>query len=94
MKVNGYISIDCTGLDLIKGDTPQTITGIRAKVEDAMTTGKPIIAYNANWDGVYVTPIQLFAIEIGDYIICTSSTLQIYISKQDVITINNMAPAN
>ena len=87
----GYIMIDCTGLDLIKGSTPQTITGLRKRVEDAMALNKPLMCVNANWDGAFVTPIYCFAIEIGDDIICTASTLQIVISKTSVVTIVNMA---
>ena len=29
----GYIMIDCTGLDLTKGSTEQTITGLYSKVK-------------------------------------------------------------
>ena len=89
--VGGYILVDCEGLDLLKGSTPQTISGIRKKVEDAMATGKPVVAANCVWgDGVSVTPVSVMLIELGDYIIATSATLQIWISKQDVITISNL----
>ena len=88
--MNGYIGIDCTGLDLIKGSTPQTINGIHDKTIAAMKTGKAIYAYNCNWDGAPVTPIETFAIDFGDYIICTAATLQIIITTSDVITITNL----
>lgn len=89
--VGGYILVDCEGLDLLKGSTPQTITGIRKKVEDAMATGKEIRACNCIWgEGVAVTPISVLCVELGDYVIATASTLQIWISKQDVVTISNM----
>ena len=90
----GYTLIDCTGLDLIKGSTEQSITGIYNKVKAAMATGKMMIAENCNWNGAFVTPISLFAIDFGDCIIATSSTLQIVILPTDVITIRNMAPSN
>lgn len=86
----GYIMIDCTGLDLIKGETPQTITGMFNLVKNAMKTNKPIYCVNANWDGAYCSPIQVFAIEFDGYIIVTASTLQITVTEQDVITITNM----
>lgn len=88
--MNGYIAIDCEGLDLIKGSTPQTLDGIYDDVTTAMKTGKPIYAYNCNWDGRYVTPIQIFAINFSNTIICTASTLQILINSNDTITINNL----
>ena len=90
----GYVLVDCTGLDLIKGSTQQTIPGIRDRVINAMKTNKPIMAVNANWDGAFVSPIFVFAIEIGTDIICTASTLQIVIAKNGKVTINNMAPQN
>lgn len=87
----GYILIDATGLDLIKGLTPQTITGLYNKVKRAMIINKPMYCCNAIWgDDKPVTPIQFFAIDFGDVIICTSATLQIIITPSDVVTINNL----
>lgn len=91
----GYILIDCTGLDLIKGTTSQTVEGLYYRVKSAMAYNKPLFAINAIWGtGKPVTPIQCFAIDWGDVIIVTSSTLQIIISPDDSIIINNMAPAD
>lgn len=88
--IGGYILIDCTGLDLIKGETPQTISGIYASTKNAMDTGKPMVACNANWDGKPVTPISVMVIDFGSEIICTSATLQIIITPSDVVTIVNL----
>ena len=87
----GYIIIDCSGLDLTKGATEQTITGLYNTVKNAFKTNKPIFAYNTNWgnNGI-VTPIQVFVIDFGTRFICTSSTLQVIVSNKDKITINNM----
>ena len=87
----GYKMIDCTGLDLIKGLTPQTITGLYAKVHEAIEQNKPIYAYNCVWDDKgLVTPIQVFAIQFDGYIICTASTFQIIVTTSDVVTIVNL----
>ena len=87
----GYINIDCSGLDLIKGSEEQTISGLYERVKSAYKANKPIFAYNAIWgDKGLVTPIQVFVIDFGTYFICTSSTLQIIITNQDKVTINNM----
>lgn len=86
----GYVLIDCTGLDLTKGQTPQTISGIHKKVKTAMESGKPIYACNCNWGGKDVTPIEVFCIEFDNDIIATASTLQVVISDSDAIIINNM----
>ena len=91
MTIGGYIMVDCTGLDLIKGSTPQTIEGLYQKVQDAMATGKEIVAINCKWGELDVTPISVFAIQIEtDAVYCTSSTLQIVVSDDDTVVINNM----
>lgn len=86
----GYVMIDCTGLDLTKGQTPQTISGMFDLVKDAMETNKPMYCVNANWDGAYISPIQVFAVEFPGYIIVTASTLQVTVTEEDVITITSM----
>lgn len=87
----GYVMIDCTGLDLTKGSTEQTISGIYSRVRECMKAGKPIFANNCVWgnDGV-VTPIAVMAIQFPGYVIVTSSTLQIVITSSDTITIVNL----
>ena len=89
----GYIMVDCTGLDLTKGSTPQTITGLYQKCLKAMATGKQIRACNCIWgEGLDVTPIDVLMLMQGDYAVATASTLQIWVSSSDVVTISNMAP--
>ena len=93
---NGYVMIDCKGLDLTKGSTPQTVAGLHDRLTEAMKYGKPIIAFNMIWgEGKPVTPVQTFGIDFGDCIICTASTLQIIVTKDAInnVTINNLAPA-
>lgn len=88
----GYIMIDCTGLDLTKGSTEQTITGLYSRVKNAMKANKPIYCYNAVW-GNYgkISPIACFAnMSSTTNIIITSSTLQIIVTENDVVTIENM----
>ena len=89
--MNGYSVVDCTGLDLTKGSTEQTITGLYAAVKAACKTGKPLYAINAVWStqGV-VTPIQVFAVDFTTYYVITAATLQIWLTNADVVTIVNM----
>lgn len=93
----GYIMIDCTGLDLLLGETPQTVTGLHARIAEAVKTGKALYANNCIWgEGKPVTPVQVFAFYFADietYIV-TASTLQIIVPKNDIVTIVNMAPSN
>lgn len=87
----GYIMIDCHQMDLTKGSTPQTVNGLYNAVKRAMVCDKPLYAYNAIWGaGRPVTPIQVFVIDWGDYLIATASTLQVVIATNDSVTINNM----
>ena len=84
--------INCEGLDLSKGSTPQTVKGLYLKILLAMTENKPIYCYNAVWgDYGKVTPISCFANHSStDDLIVTSSTLQIIVTKEDSVTIENM----
>lgn len=87
----GYINIDCSGLDLTKGTTEQTIIGLYQTVKSAFKANKPIFAYNANWgaNGI-VSPIQVFIVDFDTKFVCTTSTLQINVTNQDKVTITNL----
>lgn len=89
----GYVMLDCDNLDLIKGSTPQTISGLYGRVTAAMATGKPIVANGCIWgtDGP-VTPFNILCIQFPGYVIGTASTLQVVVTNEDVVTIVNMAP--
>ena len=89
----GYTLVNCGGLDLLSEST-QTIAGLYNKVKAAMKTGKMIIAENIIWGtGKPISPISVFAIDMGDYgIYVTASTLQIRINSSNQVTIVNMAP--
>ena len=92
--MNGYISIDCKGLDLL-AESAQTINGLYNDVLDAIGTGKPLFATNMVWGDVSpVTPVQVFTVQFDGYVICTASTLQIIVTNEDSVTIVNMAPTN
>lgn len=88
--MNGYIIIDCEGLELTDS-TKQTLTGIFARVTEAYNTGKPCIAYNCTWDNYKISPISVMINPrpSGNYI-ATASTLQIEIDPQDGVTVINM----
>lgn len=91
----GYVMIDCGGLDLL-AESSQTIKGIYEKAEAAMNTGKTVFAANCVWGTTgTVTPIAvLLTTPAGSgTIVATASTLQIWITSEDVVTIANMAPS-
>lgn len=86
----GYINIDCSGLDLTKGSTEQTITGLYQTVKSAFKANKPIFAYNTISGVNGVSPIQVYIVDFGTYFVCNTSTLQIKVTNQDKVTITNL----
>lgn len=91
--MNGYISIDCKGLNLL-AETAQTISGLYNEIQEAIATGKPMYAINLVWGDVSaISPIQVFSVQWDGYVILTSSTLQVIVTTADSVTINNLAPA-
>lgn len=92
--MNGYISIDCKGLDLL-AESAQTINGLYNEIQEAIETGKPMFATNLVWGDVSeISPVQVFSVQWSGYVILTSSTLQVIVTDEDSVTINNLAPAN
>ena len=91
MLYGGYFMIDATGLDLTKGETPQTVNGLYSRCKAAMVTNKPVIAFNARWGSIPVSPIHVMLIQLEtNMITATAATLQIRITNADSVTILNM----
>lgn len=91
---NGYIMVDCTGINLLAGEK-QTISGIFAKSTEAIETGKPIYAINLQYgEGVPMSPVPVMAIFEGGKYCFTASVLQIWIDSDDGVEVVNLAPAN
>jgi len=92
--MNGYVIIDCDGLDLDKS-TKQTIEGIFSRVEEAFRTGKPCVAYNCV-NGYYkVSPISIMITlnSDGNYI-ATANTFYIEITPVDGATVTKFSQSN
>ena len=90
----GYTLINCTGIDLLE-ENEQTINGIYNKVKNAVNTGKMMIAENLVWgDQGKITPVPVFVVDWGTFYVVTSSTLQVWVTNADKVTVHNMAPAN
>lgn len=91
----GYVMIDCGGLNFL-AESAQTIEGIYERMEAAMSSGKAVYAANCLWgEGIPVTPISvLLTTPAGaGTIVATASTLQIWVTSEDAVTIVNMAPS-
>lgn len=92
--MNGYVIVDCTGINLLAGEK-QTISGIFAKSTEAIETGKPIYAINLQYgEGVPMTPVPVMAIEEGGKYCFSASILQIWVDSEDGVEVVNLAPAN
>lgn len=87
MDTNGYVVVDCTGIDLLS-ETKVTVPGIYAKVAEAFKANKTIIAAGCEYGtGVPMTPCPVFGIlEAGTYIL-TASILQVRVGSDDGVTI-------
>lgn len=89
--IGGYAMVDCKGLNLLGGSTPQTIAGIFSQCEKAMQSGKPIIAVNCVYGtGVKSSPIAVMGIKESGYYIFTSSILQINVESNDHVTVSSL----
>lgn len=89
----GYIVVDCGGLDLTGGSTPQTISGIWDEAVSALASGKPIVAYNCVYGtGVPVSPVTCFGWYIDtDEIVIVGATLHIHIKDDNTLTVLDVA---
>lgn len=85
----GYFMIDCKGLNLLS-ETAQTISGLYAQCQTALKMMKPVYANNVKWGSVPMTPISVMVNVDSGKIVCTASTLQVWVSETDSVTISNM----
>ena len=91
--MNGYILVDCTGINLLAGEK-QTVSGIFAKSTEAYESNKPIWAINLQYgSGVPMSPVSVMAIEEGGKYCFTASVLQIWVDSEDGVEVVNLAPA-
>lgn len=93
----GYTMIDCKGLNLLS-QSAQTISGLYNDCKTAIATGKAVFAHNINFGvGNPMTPVPImvnFESAESTSIVCTASTIQIWVASNDAVTIVNLAPAN
>ena len=89
----GYFMLDCKGLDLTGGSTPQTIAGCWYDVKQALAINKPIIAYNCIYGtGVKVSPIPVFGWYISTTeIVLVGATLHVHVKSDNTCTILDVA---
>ena len=93
--IGGYTMIDCTGIELTTA-TKQTITGIYNQVVSALKVGKFTLACGLTFGDEICTPapVMINNDPNGDEIVCTSSTLQLFVGADDGVRVVNMAPTN
>lgn len=90
---SGIFMIDCGGLNLL-AESSQTISGLYERVKIALKANKPVFAYNVLFGANNpMTPIGImvnFESVDSNLLICATSTLQIRITSEDVVTIVNL----
>ena len=90
MNPNGYIMVDCTGLEL-NDSTEQTIDGLYDRAKAALATGKPCYACNCEMNGGYCSPVAVAAWqEDEDTIIATGHVFRVAIDDDDGVTVTNL----
>lgn len=89
----GYIMVDCKGLNLTGGSTPQTITGIWNDAKTALASGKPIVTHNCVYGtGIKVSPIVCFGWYISTTeIVIVCSTIHVHIKNDNTVTTQDVA---
>lgn len=85
----GYSIIDAKGLNLLAGEKV-TIAGIRKECETALAAKKLVLVENCKWATSDMTAIPVMLNTVGDDLIATASTLQIYVDKNDGVEVHNM----
>lgn len=86
----GYVMVDCKKVNLL-AQSAQTITGLYDACNEAIKTGKPVLACNCEYgEGVPMTPISVMMIEEAGVIIATASILQVRVASNDAVTIESL----
>ena len=96
MLKGGYVLVDCKGLNLLGGSTPQSIDGLYAACDVAMKSGKPIIACNCIYGkGHECSPVAVMGQrESAHTIVFTSSILQVIVTDEDSVTVVSLVTAS
>ena len=80
----GYVIVDCDGLDL---GTLGTVTGLYAKVKDAIATEKPVVlAGIVNGEQAFTPIIAFGGVESATSVFLSFFPVTIHISNTDVVT--------
>lgn len=88
---SGYIMIDCKGFDILS-ESAVTIDGLFDRLTEAMKTEKTVIAYNLECDGGKTSPCPVFVTKPDARYCCTTSTMQIWVTNEDSVSVVNLAP--
>lgn len=95
---SGYMMIDCHGMNLLGGSTPQTIAGIYNALNNALKYNKAVYAQNCIYGtGHPMTPISVMVQREDEHtIVATSSILQIWVTDDATnnVTIVGLVNAN
>lgn len=86
----GYIMIDCKGMNLL-AQSSQTVTGLHARITEAVKTGKPVIACNCNYGAnIPLSPFAVMVSKDSTTYVCTASIYQFSVTSADAVTVTNL----
>lgn len=90
--------IDCKGLNLLGGSTPQTIAGLFDESVKALASGKAVFAHNCIYGtGHPMTPVAVMGQRESEHeIVFTSSIFQIWVTDAATnnVTVVSLLNAN
>ena len=90
----GYFMIDASGVDLTTmKETSAKVAGFRAKAEEALSSGKPMVAYNLTDNLKPLTPIPAYATITSVYVALKVAHWVISVLADDIIEIPDKIPA-
>lgn len=90
MYPNGYVLVDCTGLEL-NDSAEQNVPGIYEKAVAALALGKPAYATNCTMNDGYCSPVSVAAWRENEHtIIATGHVFRVTIADDDDVTVTNL----
>ncbi len=88
----GYAMVNCAGLDLQLFETRAQLAGLRGKVAQAVSTGKPVVLYNyTNGTNPVTSPffvqVTAFGTNKRGFILYTCADMIIYLYEDDTVQV-------
>lgn len=88
---SGYVMLDAGGINLASSDA-QSISGSWNRTNEAIVTGKPILAFNCKYGTAPLTPVPVFVWAISaTEVVIVGATLHIHVKSDNTCTVLDVA---